>query len=1005
MKQKIPGSNQIIMRKIPCLFTIIISLFFSASAYGQMPDYHVQVLDQNAGIRNFFIRGITKDSNGFLWILYHDRVQRFDGREIKDFPVDGQAVSILCDRASQIWITTKDQVLRFENDHSGFRAVQIADSGRPVIGRIFQVSGGKVCLLSQNGFYSYDSLHNNFKALDLGISGLKLNTPNFAYCNHTIFFSGKELIYSLNLDTKKMLSLPAKSVFSMEAVSEHKLLVSNWDYNTSAYDFLTSKISHFDVGSFSSAHPDSFFRINQAVSLDSNNYLVSSQKGLLEFNTATGVFKPLHLFYGGHQLYVETTYVMYKDAQQTIWVGYDGGILFFSPLQGNIELIRSAALINGERIWNNNVRNFAEDEKGNIWFVTGDGFNYWNITSGEIKTFPEQNAPDVKTIYPSIRGVAYDGKNLLLGPTNFGLKIYDPVSGIYRKPNYDKDAAGMRTKVKAEQDFINQITPLKNGDFVISSRDAAYNLKDKTYQLTEIPFPADEKSRVFSYEDAERRIWIGGVNKLRCFDSSFRQLYEIPVPPGPGENYFRCMYESKPNEFLVGGKGLYHFNTQQKQPVAEKENTFFDNAIINFLFKDMFGRFWIGSDNGLSLYTRPTKNIQTFDYSDNLQGVGFNNQAVYLSHKGTLYIGGTNGINYFKPELIREKNERLHVTVLNMSVNADDSSFLTNSLPAKLSYLQNSLRFEFVAPWYYNAKRIQYRYRLEGLNSNWVQSGNNSSISFTALAPGHYTFLVSASLNGRDWFESQPVSFSISPPFWNDWWFYLLCIVAAGSILYALYRFRISQVIKLQTVRNRISSELHDDIGSKLTNINILATLTRQHMQQQPDRANVHLQRISDEVQTSSDALNDIVWSLNSRNDSAEEIIARMRRYAAEVLSGEQLQLNINIPEDIQRVKFPIEKRHDLYLLFKEIINNIHKHAQATAVVVEVLMQRAALVLHIKDNGIGFDKNQGRPGNGLINLKERALKWGGSFELVSSPGNGTEITIQLPLRTTHPKRL
>ncbi|MBA2249414.1 MAG: hypothetical protein H0W12_04405 [Chitinophagaceae bacterium] len=161
--------------------------------------------------------------------------------------------------------------------------------------------------------------------------------------------------------------------------------------------------------------------------------------------------------------------------------------------------------------------------------------------------------------------------------------------------------------------------------------------------------------------------------------------------------------------------------------------------------------------------------------------------------------------------------------------------------------------------------------------------------------------------------------------------------------------------MKLQAVRNRISSELHDDIGTKLTNINILSTLTTQAMDD-PDKAKELLSRISSEVQTSADALDDIVWNINTKNDSLQEIIPRMRRYATEVFADKKVQFDVKVPENIQHLKFSMEKRHDVYLMFSEMINNIYKHANASEVAIEVGIKGSAFYLHVQDNGRGFEK-------------------------------------------------
>jgi len=193
---------------------------------------------------------------------------------------------------------------------------------------------------------------------------------------------------------------------------------------------------------------------------------------------------------------------------------------------------------------------------------------------------------------------------------------------------------------------------------------------------------------------------------------------------------------------------------------------------------------------------------------------------------------------------------------------------------------------------------------------------------------------------------------------------------------------------------------LHDDIGTKLTNINILSTLTNQAMQD-TERARQLLTRISNEVQTSSAALDDIVWNINTRNDTLEEIIPRMRRYAKEVLSGKNVKFNIRVPEQMNHMKFTMEKRHDVYLLFKEMVNNIHKHAYANEVMIDIELTDAVFSLHIRDDGKGFDVGVPTNRNGLLNMKMRTERWKGKLKIESRLDKGTDIRIDLPLKKNH----
>src|SRR5205085_41794 len=134
----------------------------------------------------------------------------------------------------------------------------------------------------------------------------------------------------------------------------------------------------------------------------------------------------------------------------------------------------------------------------------------------------------------------------------------------------------------------------------------------------------------------------------------------------------------------------------------------------------------------------------------------------------------------------------------------------------------------------------------------------------------------------------------IEPPFWRTWWFMVICAFLFAGLLYAVYRYRVNQLLQMEQTRNRIASDLHDDIGSTLTNISLLAELSRKKLLPGNEEVTDFLKRISEEVQQFSQALDDIVWSINSNNDTLEQTVARMRRYAGEIFEGADINYTLH---------------------------------------------------------------------------------------------------------------
>jgi signal transduction histidine kinase len=216
-------------------------------------------------------------------------------------------------------------------------------------------------------------------------------------------------------------------------------------------------------------------------------------------------------------------------------------------------------------------------------------------------------------------------------------------------------------------------------------------------------------------------------------------------------------------------------------------------------------------------------------------------------------------------------------------------------------------------------------------------------VFYASLQPGKYIFEVrNIGWNDQPG-ESTKFFFIIKSPFWKTWWFITVIASVFLFILYLLYRYRIHQLQRLQQVRNRIATDLHDDIGSTLTNISILTELSRRN-KEKPEKAEAYLDRISEEIDASGQALDDIIWSVNSKNDTLHETAARMRRYAAELFDARNIQYELIMDPSIAEKKIMMEQRRDLYLIFKETLNNIHKHAMASAVFISLYVEKENIV-------------------------------------------------------------
>jgi signal transduction histidine kinase len=322
-----------------------------------------------------------------------------------------------------------------------------------------------------------------------------------------------------------------------------------------------------------------------------------------------------------------------------------------------------------------------------------------------------------------------------------------------------------------------------------------------------------------------------------------------------------------------------------------------------------------------------------------------------------------------------------------------------------LPYTEDMFSFEYASLDYSAPMRNQYAYKLDGYDKDWVQAGSRRYASYTHLDPGDYVFNAKGSNSDGVWSsEVASIGLTISPAFWQTWWFRVGMILLVISSLYAFYRYRLNKLLELERTRSEIATDLHDDIGTSLTNIALFSDLARQDVALGSSDVTDRLDKISQTSRSLLDSMNDIVWSIKPENDGLEQTILRMEDYAVEMLEDNGIDLHVQIPEQLKKLKLPMTVRRNLFLLFKEAIGNILKHAVATHVDVlisatEARKRHQYLRLVIADNGKGFDAALHTRGNGLNNMETRARYLGGTMTVSSSRGHGTSIEIRVPIKS------
>jgi len=303
-------------------------------------------------------------------------------------------------------------------------------------------------------------------------------------------------------------------------------------------------------------------------------------------------------------------------------------------------------------------------------------------------------------------------------------------------------------------------------------------------------------------------------------------------------------------------------------------------------------------------------------------------------------------------------------------------------------------------------ERVRFRFRLEGLDADWVEAGSRRVAYYTNLRPGRYRFHVEAAGPRGDWGAPAEFAFTLAPHFHQTWSFYVLCatvVLAAGGTLHVLRMrglHRIEELERLHALdqqRSRIARDLHDDLGADLSRIAILSERLRLE-DLPPEAGRAQLEAIATSSRDMVGNIRELVWATDPRNDRLGNLAAYLREHVANLLADAGLRAELDFLEGLPPCTVPSEYRRNVFLAVKEAVGNVLKHARATDVRVRFYAERGQLEIRVADNGQGFGAATVGPfHNGLHNMRQRIEALGGSLTVTSETGRGTTVEIHVPL--------
>jgi signal transduction histidine kinase len=701
---------------------------------------------------------------------------------------------------------------------------------------------------------------------------------------------------------------------------------------------------------------------------------------------------------------------MEEDAEGTLWVATEGGL---------VQLRESSVVVYSTRdgLARNKVWSVCEGKNGEIWAGTERGLSQID-RSGNISSIAfsgrAAGVPD-RCVWPKRGGGVWTAKN------NIGL--------------YACVGNNAMPAATAELLHTNQITCLGEGQtgllYVCTEAGVLGFRQDAPLPWAEpeirLPVP-DVRSMV---ETPDGTLWMGtdgnGLARIRHVEIKY-----FTQNDGLIGNHVWSILDSKDGTLWLGtDKGLSRYRNGSFSSFTHRQGLLEDR--VNCILADSDGYLWLSGLSGMYRIQAGELNavadggisrvypfaLGTADGLKNAETNGEKQPAGWKASDGRLWFPTMGGVVAIDPKKFPTHDKPPPVIIEQIIA---DGAVLnqnqTNSANSSPGYKARSafyhpiaagqghvLEFQYTATSLVDSKRINFRYRLLGADSEWSKETMERSVRYLNLRPGNYRFQVMAGSRHNVW-SSEPVefAFSLAPYFWQTKAFYgvsgaAVLAIAAGIQAYRLRwqqrLMKLEQQRALATERARIARDLHDDLGTALTGLALeLDVIGRDP---KPELPVIHrLGQTAKRTRDLAERMREVVWSVNPRCDTVSSIASFLEQQIAQFLRADGIKVELDFPEDIPSLPIDGEARHQLALGVREALTNVIRHAHATNVILSLAIDKDSLIVKVRDNGRGLQAS-GTNGDGLRNMQERLQSIGGTVDVSSEPGSGTTITFRIPL--------
>ena len=946
------------------------------------------------------VRSIGQDSKGKIYVSTADGLSVYDGARFTNYTVENGLYASMVNGIKEVGddsilvILNSRKLQYLRNGKIG--DVSLKDSFCPVINQLITTSNGKEYAIADEGLYRLDRDHftrieltglpasndgkNFHRAIEID-SLLFINTDvNPAYRASKLFlvynvYTGVNLVdttlpdiyFSIKTPQNELLLATGNGLFYLDKIAikkgEFRLLPPSKPYsipkNTYAHKLYFDRQQNLWMGTWNSVmkippgEPPIIFTEQNGLPQDGASFFFQDREGIMWFGSdINGLSK---LVDQGFQFY--KVYKPGLTISDIYSVPDRDTFLLFDRVNGRLLLLH-----------NNTTSEYQATKHLPFYWVVmrnekvyaGNGttlFKLQLLPNGKFTFSPLYTSPD-KT--ESIGTLIMDKhENLIAAGTS--LTVLHSGNKVTRQPlDYFADWA-----LLTEEGLLYVVTRSMN---IYVYRIDASN-PDHYLQLVTRYIQSDQNIEPRSYVmDNLGRLWLGtrrrGVYCYNIINGKLNLIRQLSVKDGLTDNF------------------------------------------VKFLYSDSAGHIWAGTPTGLDKITVSDKGV-IIENIPKAANMYLDIHRIQGDKKGVIWAVATYGLVKVFPS--KADPPVISPEIIFTKVTAANHDLPVQQAGTKLKHFQNSLYFQVAVPSFFDEKKILYSYKLEESGSNseeWTSPSTQADIRFMNLPPGNYELKVrSIFSNGKYPPLEAGYSFRILTPWWQSWWFQWIILLASLTLILFFFRMyyrnklhrELSSLEKKEAIekeRTRIAIDMHDDMGAGLSRIKVLSETIK--FENQKGIVNpTHLQKISAYSDEMMDKMGEIVWALNQRNDSLNDLLSYIRVYTVDFLSNHGKTFSFDEIEEYPEIFITGEVRRNIFLSVKEALHNVVKHADATNVDIKVSTGKELSIL-IQDNGKGIDLDNMREfGNGVNNIRKRMTEIGGAAAFRNE--NGTWVLLKMPL--------